>query len=127
MAGMVPHTGESLDDHGDSRQRPQVGAEAVRFRTRADRPLHLGQLRGTQPRLAARAPGAFEPRPAVGLPGVEPVMRTDPCDAQRLGHCPLRFAAREQPRGLQPTRLHRGQISCGRRHASACDRTCEIR
>jgi hypothetical protein len=39
----------------------------------------------------------------------------------------LRFATREQPRGVQPTRLHRGKIPCGCGHASACDRTCEIR
>ena len=91
------------------------------------RPLHLGQLRGVQPGLPARAAGAFEPGPPVGLPRVVPVVGTDPGDSQRLRHRHLRFATREQPRGVQPTRLHRGQIPCSRGHASACDRTRKIR
>ena len=45
----------------------------------------------------------------------------------RDSHRHLRFATREQPRGFQPTRLHRGQIPCGCRHASACHRTGESR
>ena len=127
MAGVVPHPGQSLDHRGDPRQGPQIGLEAVRFRPRADRPLHLCQLRPTQPRLAACAARPVEAGPALGLPGMEPVMGADARHSQRLGHCHLRLAPREQPRGLQPTRLHRGQISCGRAHASTCDRTYEIR
>jgi hypothetical protein len=127
MARMVADSGQPLDHFGDSRQGPEIGAESVRPRAIPQRPLHPGQLRGLQSRPPARAAGALEPGPSLGLPRMEPVVGTDPGDAQRLRHCHLRFATREQPRGVQPTRLHRGQIPCGCGHASTCDRTRKIR
>ena len=99
MPGVVPYARAPLDERGNPRQRPEVGPEAVRCWTRADRSLDVRQLCGAQPRLAARAAGPFEPRAALRLPRVEPVVRADPRHAQRLGHRHLRFATREQPRG----------------------------
>lgn len=124
---MVPHPGDPLDDLGDTRQRPEVGGESLRTRTRPERPLDRRQLRRLQSRLAAQPARALEARAPLRLPRVEPVVRTHARDAQGLRHCRLRFAPREQPRGFQPTRLHRGNIPCRCGHASACDRTCEIR
>ena len=124
---MVSHPGHPLDDLGDTRQRPEVGGEAVRPRTRPERPLHRQELRRIQLRLATQPARTFEARAPVRLPRVEPVVGTHARDAQCLRHGRLRFAPREQPRGLQPTRLHRGTISCGCGHASACDRTHESR
>ena len=127
MARMVSDPGQPGDQFGDSRQGPQIGAESARPRAIPQRSLHPGQLRGVQSRLPTRAARAFEPRPSLGLPRVEPEVGTDPGDPQRLRHRHLRFATREQPRGVQPTRLHRGQIPCGRGHASTRDRTRKIR
>lgn len=108
MAGMVSHPGQRLDERGDPRQGPQVGAEAVRARPPSQRPVHGRELPRLQLRLPARAARPFEPGPSLRLPCMEPVVGTDSGDAQSLRHGPLRFATREQPRGFQPTRLHRG-------------------
>jgi len=127
MSRVVSDVGQPLDQFGHPRQRPEVGREALRARTRSKRALHGHQLRRVQLRLPARTTGTFETVSPVRLPGVEPVVGTDPGHSQRFRHRHLRFATREQPRGLQPTRLHRGKIPCGCGHASACDRTRKIR
>ena len=108
MARMVPDPREPLDQLGDPRQGPEVGAESVRPWPIPQRSLHPSQLRGVQPGLPARTTRAFEPRPPLGRPRMEPVVRTDPGYSQRLRHRHLRFATREQPRGLQPTSLRPG-------------------
>ena len=124
---MVPHAGQALDDGRDPRQRPQIGAEPLRRRAGPERPFHGSQGVGVQLRLAASPPRALQPRAASDLPRVVPVVRADPRHAKLLGHRRLRFASREQPRGLQPARFQRGKIPSGSGHASACDDTREIR
>lgn len=124
---MVSDVGQPLDQFGHARQGPEIGRKAVRARTRSERTLHARQLRRVQLRLPAGAAGAFQTIPALRLPAVEPMVGTDPGYSQRLRHRHLRFATREQPRGFQPTRLHRGKIPCGCGHASACNRTGKIR
>lgn len=125
MTGMVSDARQPLDHFGDPRQGPHIGAEAMRPRARAQRSLDRRELRRLQLWLPAHAARPLEPGPALRLPRMEPVVGTDPGDTQRLRHRPLRFATREQPRGVQPTRLHRGKIPCECGHASACDSTRE--
>ena len=126
MAGMVANPCQPLDDLGDARERPQIGREPVRARAGPQRALDGRELRRIQLRPPARAARPFEAGAALGFPRMEPVVGTHPGHSQRLRHCPLRFAPCEQPRSAQPTRLHRGQIPCGCRHASACDGTRDI-
>jgi hypothetical protein len=123
---MVSDTGEPLDELGDTRQCPDIGAEPLRAWARSQRALDRRELRGIQLGFPPRASCPSQPGPALCLPRMEPVVGTDPRDSQRYRYRYLRFATREQPRGFQPTRLHRGQIPCGCRHASACDPTSEI-
>lgn len=124
---MVPDSGHALDHLGCARQRPQIGAKPLRRRTSPERSGDGGQGVGVQLRLAARPPRALQPRSALGLPRVVPVMRTDPRHAKLLGHGRLRRASREQARRLQPARFQRGKIPSGSGHASACDDTRDIR
>jgi hypothetical protein len=124
---MVSDARQALDDGGDPRQGPQIGAKAQRRRAGPERPFHGSQGVGVQLRLAAGPPRALQPRAAPDLPRVVPVVRADPRHAKLLGHRRLRFASREQPRGLQPARFQRGKIPSGSGHASACDDTREIR
>ena len=127
MAGMVPYAGEALDDVGHARQRPEIGAKPLRRRARPERPFHRGQGRDAELGLASRPARALQSGAAPGFPRVVPVVRTDARDAELLGHRRLRFPSREQPRGVQPARFQRDKISSGCGHASACDRTREIR
>lgn len=127
MPGMVPDAGEALDDVGDPRERPQIGPKAMRRRPSSHSPFYGRQRFGSQPRLAPGSARPLQPRSALAFPRVVPVVRTDPRHAERPGHRRLRFASREQPRGLQPARFQRGQIPSESGHASACDGTREIR
>jgi hypothetical protein len=123
---MVPDARESRDDLRDPRQRPQIRAEPLRGRAGSERPFDHGHRRGAELRFAPGPPRALQPQPAPALPRMVPVVRTDPRHAELLGHRRLRFASREQPRGLQPARFQRGKIPSGCGHASACDRTRRI-
>lgn len=127
MPRMVPDSGQALDHLGCAGQRPQIGAKPMRARTGPERPGHGGQRVGIQLRLAAGPPRGLQPRSALRLPRVVPVVRTDPRHAKLLGHGRLRRASREQARRLQPARFQRGKIPSGSGHASACDDTREIR
>jgi len=89
MAGMVSDIRLPLDELGDARQCPQVGAEPVRARARSQRALDGRELRRIQLRPPARTARPFEPSPALRLPGMEPVVGTDSGDPQRLRHRPL--------------------------------------
>ena len=81
MAGVVSNSRLLLDERGHARQGPQIGAEPLRARARAQRPLDGRELRRIQLRLPARPPCPFEPGPSLRLPGVEPVVGTDPADS----------------------------------------------
>ena len=123
MAGVVFDAGHALDDTRHPRQRPQLGAESLRRGPRAERALDCRQFGGTESGLAARAPRGLQAPPAIGLPGLMPVIGRGRGHAQRLRHGRLRLAAREQPRGFEPPSFQRSKIlsgsAAGRGHESA--------
>lgn len=82
MAGMIVHTGQSLRHQGHSRQRPQIGAEAVRPCALQQRFLDLPQLLAIQLGLAARPPGATQGRGAAALPFCVPTTHALATDLQ---------------------------------------------
>jgi len=130
MPRMMAHPRQSFDDHRHAGQRPEVRAEPIRARPRAQCLLDLRQLRRPELGLAAGAPGGLERRPPIGVPGVIPVVGGHPRDPQGPRHRSLRYAPRKQSGRLEPTRFQRGKIPARTRrsgHASACNRTREIR
>ncbi len=129
MPRMMAHPRQSLDDRRHPGQRPEVRAEPIRARPRAQRLLDLHQVLGSELGLAPGAPGGFEPRAPVRVPGVIPVVRGHRRDPQGPRHRPLRRAPRKQSGRLEPTRFQRGKIPARTSwsdHASACDGTREI-
>ena len=68
MARMIVHTGQSLRHQGHSRQRPQIGAEAVRPCALQQRFLDLLELLVIQLGLAARPTGATQGRGTAAPP-----------------------------------------------------------
>ncbi len=119
---------EALDQLGDARQRPQRRREPMRLGAGPQRAFEAPQFGGPEPRLAAR-PGRFQPRPPLGAPSLIPVIRGGRRHVQPPRHRGLRFATREQLRGLQPTRFQRSKIPTGSVarcwHESAWHRTRE--
>lgn len=113
MAGVVLHTGEPLDERRHAGQRPQLRGEPMSPGALAQGRLDPRELRRLQPRLAPSTASGFQGRAAVVLPSVIPAVGRCPRRAQRAGHGCLRLAAREQTRGLVPTRFQRSKISMG--------------
>jgi hypothetical protein len=66
-----------------------------------------------EPRLAPRTACCLQSRTALVLPGVIPTVGGRPRRSKRAGYGRLRFAAREQTRGLVPTRFQRSKIPTG--------------
>jgi hypothetical protein len=130
MPRMMAHPRQSLDDRRHAGQRPEVRAEPIRARPRAQRLLDLHQLLGSELGLAPGAPGGFEARSPVRVPGVIPVVGGHPRDPQGPRHRARRRAPRKQSCRLEPPGFQRGKIPARTRwsgHVSACDRTREIR
>jgi len=130
MAGMMCDAGEALDQGRDARQRPQRRREPMRLGAGPQRAFDPSQLPRPEPRLAARPARRFQPLPPLGAPGLIPVIRGRSRHAQLPRHRGLRFAPREQPRGLEPARFQRSKIPTGSAarswHESAWHRTREI-
>ena len=129
MPGMMAHPRQSLDDRRHPGQRPEIRAESVHTRPRAQRLLDRRQLLRLELGLAPRAARRFEPRAPVGVPGVIPVVGCHRRNPQGPRHHSLRLALRKQSGSLEPTRFQRGKVPARTRwsgHASACDGTREI-
>ena len=82
MARMILHTGQSLRHQGHSRQRPQIGTEAVRPCALQQRFLHLLELLAIQLGLASRPTGATQGRSAAPLPFCVPTTHALATDLQ---------------------------------------------
>jgi len=85
MPRVILHAGQTLDDHRDAGQGPELGTEAGRPRPLPQGRLDCGQLALIQPRLAASAAGGFQTRPAPGPPRPIPphdALATDAEDAR---------------------------------------------
>jgi hypothetical protein len=82
MARMILHTGQSLGHQGHSRQRPQIGAEAVRPCALQQRFLDLLELLAIQLGLAARPTSATQGRGATALPICVPTTHALATDLQ---------------------------------------------
>jgi hypothetical protein len=129
MPGVMAYPRQSRDDGRHPGQCPEVRAESVHARPRAQRLFDRRQLRRPELGLAPRAARRLEPRAPVGVPRVIPVVGRHRRDPQRPRHRSLRLAPREQPCRLEPTGFQRGKIPARTRwsdHASACDSTREI-
>ncbi len=113
MARMVPHAREPLDERGHPRQCPQLRGEPMSPGALEQRGCDPRELRRLEPRLAPRPPGGLQGQAPGGLPGVIPAVGGRPRRAQRAGHGRLRFAAREQTRGLVSTRFQRSKVPTG--------------
>jgi hypothetical protein len=79
----------------------------------SQRPFDLPQLPTSQPRLASGPPRGFQARPALGAPGLIPVVHGSGCHAQLPRYRGLRLAMREQLRGLQAAHFQRSKIPTG--------------
>jgi hypothetical protein len=113
VARAVPHPREPLDERGHARQRPQFRGEPMGSGSLKQRRFDPRELRRLEPRLAPRTAGCLQRLAALVLPGVIPAMGRRPRRAKRASNGRLRFAAREQPRGLVPTRFQRSKIPSG--------------
>ena len=82
MARMILHTGQSLRHQGHSRQRPQIGTEAVRPCALQQRFLDLSELLAIQLGLAARPTSATQGRGATALPICVPTTHALATDLQ---------------------------------------------
>ena len=90
MPGVMAHSRQPLDDCRHAGQGPEIRAEAVHARSRAQRLLDRRQLLRLEPGLAPGAARRLESGAPMGVPGVIPVMRghrrdpqgraTAPCD-----------------------------------------------
>ena len=119
MPGVMAHSRQPLDDCRHAGQGPEIRAEAVHARSRAQRLLDRRQLLRLEPGLAPGAARRLESGAPMGVPGVIPVMRGHRRDPQGPRHRSLRRAPREQSCGLEPTRFQRGKIPASRSgHAS---------
>jgi len=113
MARVVPHAREPLDERGHARQRPQLRGEPMSPGAFEQCGFDPRELRRLEPWLAPRTAGGLQGRAAFVPPGVIPAMGGRPRRAKSAGHARLRFAAREQTRGLVPTRFQRSKIPTG--------------
>lgn len=113
MARVVPHAREPLDERGHPRHCPQLRGEPMSPGALPQRGVDPRELRRLEPRLAPGPAGRLQGRAPGVLPGVIPAVGGRPRRAQRAGHGRLRFAAREQTRGLVPTRFQRSKIPTG--------------
>jgi hypothetical protein len=123
---MIVDPGQSGDDRRDTRQRPEIGGEAVPPRPLEQRRLHPAQLAPVEPRLPAQPAHRFQSLPAPAAPPVIPLMRGLPTHPQRPHDGRLPGAPRKQPRGLEAARFQRGHIPASLSsldHASAWHRT----
>lgn len=126
MARMIGDPGQPGDNRRDTRQRPEVGGEAVPPRPLEQGRLHPVQLAPVEPRLPTQPADRFQPLPAPAAPPVIPLMRGLPTHPQRVHDGRLPAAPGEQPGGLEAARFQRGDIpttlSC-LGHTSAWHRT----
>ncbi len=82
MAGMVRDSRQPFDQFRHPRQGPQRRREPVGLGARAQRAFDLPQLHPSQLWLAPSAPRGFQARPALGAPGLMPVIYGSGCHAQ---------------------------------------------
>ncbi|MGB8953399.1 MAG: hypothetical protein WCC06_12130 [Candidatus Aminicenantales bacterium] len=106
------NAGQSLDDHGNARQSPEIRAISLGPRSLAQGPLDTLALRGAQFRLTAGPAGALQCSGPAALPLFVP--STDALSAYLKvssygGQDQL--ARREQPRGTLSTLLQSLKIS----------------
>jgi hypothetical protein len=116
VAGMVPHPGVPLDDGGHTRQRPQVGAEAVGACALAEPALYLCELAAVQFGLAAGSTGGAQCGQAAPLPGLVPATGTLPAGVEGPSHKSQSLAGAEQLRGLQAALFQSLEISAWTQH-----------
>lgn len=113
MPRVVPHAREALDDDGHARQRPQRCGEPMGPGALEQCSFDPRELRRLEPRLAPRTAGCLQGCAALVLPGMKPAVGGGACRAKRAGDGRLRYPAREQPRGLVPTRFQRSKVPTG--------------
>lgn len=113
MAGMVRDSRQPFDQFRHPRQGPQRRGEPVGLGARAQRAFDLPQLHPSQLWLAPSAPRGFQPRSALGPPGLMPVIHGGGRHTQLSRNRSLRLATREQLRGLQAARFQRSKIPTG--------------
>jgi hypothetical protein len=101
VPGVVADPGQPPDHLGNPRQGPQVGVEPLRHRAGQQRPLHPPPVALRQPRGAAPAARAGQPRPAALAPAGMPAAGGLPRDPKAAGDLGLRQALGEQAVGLQ--------------------------
>lgn len=97
---MVSHPRLPLDDDGDARQGPQIGAEAVGPCALAKQVGDLLQLAEVEFGLAAGATGGAQRRQAAPLPGLVPATGTLAARVERPSHKGQSLASTEQLGGL---------------------------
>jgi hypothetical protein len=113
VARVVLHAGEPLDERRHARQCPQRRGEPMSPGALEQRGFDPSELRRLEPRFAPGPASGLQGRAAVVLPGVVPAVGGRPRRTQRAGDGRLRCAAREQTRGLEPTRFQRSKIPTG--------------
>ena len=100
MAGMVPHPRVPFDDGGHARQRPQIGAEAVRPCALAKQVGDLCELVAVEFGLAPGPTGGTEGGQAAPLPGLVPATGTLPARVECPSDKGQSLASTEQLGGL---------------------------
>jgi hypothetical protein len=111
MPRMILHAGQLLDDAGDSGQRPQVCAEAMRAWALAQGGFDPDHLLLRQPGLPSGAAGGPQRRAPTLAPRAIPAHDALAADTQEPGDGPLRFSPRgKQPRGLLATNFQSVKI-----------------
>jgi hypothetical protein len=113
VAGMMSDTGQPLDQLGHPRQGPPWRREPVGLGAGSQGAFDLLQLHGSELRLAPGPARRFQARPALGAPGLMPMIHGGGGHAQLSRHRGLRFATPEQLRGLQTARFQRSKIPTG--------------
>jgi len=105
VAGMVPHAGVLLDDGSHTRQRPQIGAEAVGARPLEKPALDLRELLGIELGLATGSTDSAQRRQATLLPGPVPATDALAAGVERTRHKGQFLAAAEQLRSFEAALL----------------------
>jgi len=108
---MVPHAGVLLDDGGHTRQRPQIGAEAVGARPLEKPALDLRELLGMELGPATGSTGGAQRRQATLLPGPVPATDALAAGVERARHKGQLLAAAEELRSFEAALL---QCCCAR-------------
>ncbi len=114
---MVSHSGQSLDQSGHSRQRPQIGAISLRPRPLAQSPVHHFQLLAVQLWLAASTAGSSQRSHAAPPPLSVPAAYALAAHSEGPGHRRQNLTGAEQLGGLLASIFEGLEIS-SRRHAS---------